>query len=54
MAHVSLQEVVPDPDSAQQALELRRTWVEPSDYFPTSETGVVPLVTTQLRLKFWE
>jgi hypothetical protein len=52
--NVLLQEVLPDPDGAQQVLELRRSWVEPSDYFPTSETGVVPLVRTQLCFKFWK
>ncbi|PNF28018.1 hypothetical protein B7P43_G13849 [Cryptotermes secundus] len=33
-------ELVPDPDGAQQVLELRRSWVKPCDYFPTSETGI--------------
>jgi hypothetical protein len=36
----SLQELMPDPDSPQPVFELHRSWVEPSDYFPTSETGV--------------
>jgi hypothetical protein len=38
---VSLQEMMPDPDSPQPVLEFHRSWVEPSDYFPTSETGLV-------------
>jgi hypothetical protein len=33
--------LMPDPDSPQPVFEFYRSWVEPSDYFPTSETGVV-------------
>jgi len=32
---------VPDPDSPQPVFEICRSWVEPSDYFPTSKTGVL-------------
>lgn len=32
---------MPDPDSPQPVFEFYRSWVEPSDHFPTSETGVV-------------
>jgi hypothetical protein len=41
---VSLQEMIPDPDSPQPVLEFYRSWVDPSDYCPTSETGVVLLL----------
>jgi hypothetical protein len=51
---VLFQEVLPDPNGAQKVLELCRSWVQPSDYFPTSETGAVLHIITQLRLTFWE
>ncbi|XP_069705705.1 general transcription factor 3C polypeptide 4 isoform X1 [Periplaneta americana] len=36
---VHVVEVLPDFESIPQGFELRRTWIEPCDYFPTAKAG---------------
>lgn len=58
---------MPDPDSPQPVFEFYRSWIEPSDHFPTSDTGVVLhlwehgcadillfLIEGDLRLRFYK
>jgi hypothetical protein len=44
---------MPDPDSPQPVFEFYRSWVEPSGYFPTSETGVVLSLFEKVLLIIW-